>query len=53
MDESKREELTNITANEAVDELLKVGEGHSGDVDIDAMIRNSKYVWSSHDRISE
>jgi predicted ArsR family transcriptional regulator len=36
-----------ITAAEAADELVAMGEESSADVDLDAMIRDSKDAWSS------
>ena len=48
-DDTAMSDHDSITAAEAADELLVMGEESAADVDLDAMIRNSKTAWSSLD----
>lgn len=48
-DDMSTSDRDTITAAEAADELLAMSEESSGDVDLDAMIRDSKDAWSSLD----
>ena len=48
-DDTSTTDRDTITAAEATDEILAMSEESSGDVDLDAMIRDSKDAWNSLD----